>query len=216
MFVYKLYNNSKLTYIGITKNMKMRMKTHAETRKFDYVEYIQVKDRYEAKIIEEYLINTLKPTENAVCNKGSLYLWERAYEAHKYSWVVYEKEEPKSSPAFIPVLTLLLKIKEVFVISENKVYELSGNHKIVYSYLKHISEGKDIVIKYQDIAKNCGISDRAALSLVHLLCNAKLVSKRTVSVAYGFHSNSYIVHDILDNTMFKEDNSSKVPRLLAL
>lgn len=67
-YVYRYINNDEIIYIGITNNLEKRYNQHKTKDKWlnNNLEYqfIEVKNKYIAKVYEEYLINRDNPKEN--------------------------------------------------------------------------------------------------------------------------------------------------------
>lgn len=65
-FVYGLYKNSELIYIGVSNNPKIRAKQHRKSGKtFDYLEVISAHySRAEADAFEVFAINSIQPPLN--------------------------------------------------------------------------------------------------------------------------------------------------------
>jgi len=65
-FVYRLYKNNEIIYVGKTINLSNRINNHKKDKDFDYYDYTIVSDS-ETHIYEVYYINKYKPILNKDC-----------------------------------------------------------------------------------------------------------------------------------------------------
>lgn len=75
-WLYKIYKDRELIYIGITDNLPRRFREHerdsAWYQEFDYMERMLFPDRATAAVHEEILIKAFTPKYNTVHNRGGM------------------------------------------------------------------------------------------------------------------------------------------------
>ena len=71
-FVYRLYKDKEIVYIGKTNNLKYRIKAHKKDKEFDYYDYAITSDS-EAHVYEVYYINKYRPILNKDCKGEELF-----------------------------------------------------------------------------------------------------------------------------------------------
>ena len=66
-FVYLIFRNDKIVYIGSSKNFYKRLKEHKYQKSFDYIELIEQATMQDALDNERKLLFEHKPEENTFC-----------------------------------------------------------------------------------------------------------------------------------------------------
>lgn len=69
-YVYALWSDGFIVYIGQTTNIATRISAHVKTKEFDSYSYFRCKDRDEMDYVESLLILKLQPMNNNHAGKG--------------------------------------------------------------------------------------------------------------------------------------------------
>ena len=132
-YVYRYISNGKTVYVGITNNLRKRVKQHQKdklgTLQNPVIEYFCVPTRCEAEILETYLINAYKTyryfnVAKASTDKVSI------FESVHFPWKLFSDEEPinkvffdvrrrDTKPCPVPHATVVEHISQVEKIREN-------------------------------------------------------------------------------------------------
>lgn len=97
-YVYALWNNGEIVYIGQTTQLGFRITTHAKTKDFDEYSYFECDSEADMKAIESSLIVGLQPKLNKSLGKGyeSLNRFRKRImsisEEHRYNPKYYVRE----------------------------------------------------------------------------------------------------------------------------
>jgi len=69
-FVYSIYRNGEIVYIGSSKNIYKRFKEHKYQKDFEFIELIRCSDMREALTVEREMIFKHQPQENIFCKNN--------------------------------------------------------------------------------------------------------------------------------------------------
>ena len=93
MYCYKFILDSEVKYVGITGNIKNRIKQHEYASSwYDcqmIVKYCELPNSFTTKAYEQYLINTLRPIYNNT--KKNLDVSLIKFDDEKISWKIFQK-----------------------------------------------------------------------------------------------------------------------------
>ena len=85
-YVYKLYLENSLVYIGSTNDLTSRLRQHACQKKFDEVYISKFKDKLVCLEVEQYLISKYKPVYNSHTSWKSI----KQFSEDTLKWEDYE------------------------------------------------------------------------------------------------------------------------------
>lgn len=100
-FVYKIYREGQLIYVGISENLKQRMSSHKQDQWYaahDKCVYAEFPNRTVAELYETYLINKYEPTYNIAKQNHDSVDWVHFHE----EIIVWKKWPPKQQQSNPP------------------------------------------------------------------------------------------------------------------
>jgi len=121
--IYFLFDETKkLKYIGISKNIRKRLKNHFCTKKqIKYFRFSEIKDIVSLRLLEKYLINKNKPTLNPKYNPQA----DRTFNINGDLWHKFKVKVISEKRTIKEVLTELISWyinkKEVHTNEETKI-----------------------------------------------------------------------------------------------
>lgn len=117
---------------------------------------------------------------------------------------------------FVPMEKELMKLVEVSLVSDpTKLLRLTPATKLLYRYMldryQHFSRlDKKFFDNQEAMAEAMGVTSRTILNTIKDLVEFGLVQKTATKTVGAAHSNSYVVLDIFDKSMFNTDGNGKL------
>lgn len=219
MFVYKLYNNDSLVYVGVTKDLYKRFEHHGKDKVFDNARYITIEDRVYAEKLESYLITTLKPPMNKCVSRTGFdsmcfdeytddTRWQRICDLSGFL-NPRALSVTKNNDGCVPVYTSVIQSKKVVNTSTGVERTLSSEDKILYCYMlcmykEYSSKGRLFCETQQTIADEVGVEVKTVNRGIKKLCDVGAVSKvsKFMKTPYGkVKTTCYAVRDVVDEEL---------------
>ena len=152
-YVYRYISNGKTVYVGITNNLKVRVKQHKGDKlhilQNPQIEYFCVSSRTDADILERYLINLYNTGEYfnvskvIKSNDGPTFL-----EHVPFPWTQYSDDEPIKEVVFDIARILAAKEKTSHCVTENARVRKTSD--IIRREIKDCREDIECIKKYID------------------------------------------------------------------
>ena len=155
--VYALLKENKLVYIGLTTDMKIRMRVHVDScsKDFDTIYYTERPNYQDMRELENNLIHRYKPKYNKSIPSGR---YQYDSEVVWYSYPVPETDR-KSLPQMI--LELKTKIpQDLIVSSTNSEFNLTDTSARLYNMVCSLAKSTDkpIILGNRDVSGFLGVS----------------------------------------------------------
>ena len=192
-YLYRLWLNGELQYIGQTNNMKQRTSEHRRDKLFDAVDYILV-DENDIDKIEMYFIKKyLPPLNNSLIdNLATLGCCVAdKYETCEFikmpynftSFVEFDEAKntcPSGENTVIP--NILLSTANILNKETGVLQELTLSDKVIYCYIKdnarYVLNGNNVMCESQSTVGNVLLMDRKTINRgIKKLENVGLVEK---------------------------------------
>lgn len=179
--VYALFKENKLVYIGLTTDMKIRMRVHVDScsKDFDTIYYTERPSYQDMRELENNLIYRYKPKYNKSIPSGRY-----QYES-EVVWSSYPVPETdrKSLPQMILELKTVIP-QDLIVSSTNSEFNLTDTSARLYNMVCKISKytDKPVILGNRDVSGFLGVS----CSTVTKAKN-NLRSKGILSIDYTDH-----------------------------
>jgi hypothetical protein len=179
--VYALFKEKRLVYIGLTTDMKIRMRVHVDScsKDFDTIYYTERPSYQDMRELENNLIYKYKPKYNKSIPSGRY-----KYES-EVVWSSYPVPETdrKSLPQRILELKTVIP-QDLIVSSTNSEFNLTGTSARLYNMVYSISKsiGQPVILGNKDVSRFLNISCGTVTKIKNTLR-----SKGILSIDYTDH-----------------------------
>lgn len=173
--VYALLKENKLVYIGLTTDMKIRMRVHVDScsKDFDTIYYTERPSYQDMRELENNLIYRYKPKYNKSIPSGRY-----QYES-EVVWSSYPV--PETDRKSLPQMILELKTKipqDLIVSSTNSEFNLTDTSARLYNMVYSLAKSTDnpIILGNRDVSGFLGVSCGTVTKIKNTLRSNGLLS----------------------------------------